>query len=96
MAAVGQRHDKGPGAAHLATGVRHHGACAKVHLGGLARGKFQPAGELWGQSGANGGDHAAHARVTAAPAVLTHQGLMDGRTGYALLNPTGHLSAVRL
>ena len=41
VAAVCQRHDKSPGAAQLAVGVRGHGASAEVDLSGLAGGEAQ-------------------------------------------------------
>jgi len=66
----------------------------EVHLRGLARGEFQAAGDLGRQAGADAGDHAAHGRVAACPAVLALQRLVDGRAGHALLDPAGHLGAV--
>ena len=50
VAAVRQRHHEGPGASGLAIGVQQDGAGAEVHLGSLARGEVQSAGDLWRQA----------------------------------------------
>jgi hypothetical protein len=96
VAAVGQRHDEGPRATGSAIGVHDNGASAEVHLGDLARGELQAAGDLRGQLLAQPGHQAAHCRVAARPAVPALQRKVDGRAADALLEPAQHGVAVVL
>ena len=96
VAAVAQRHHEGPGTPGAAVGMDEHGAGAEVDLGGLARRKAQPHGELGGLFGAQLVEHAHHGRVAATEGVLALQRGVDGTTLHAGFEPATNHLAMRL
>ena len=96
VAAVAQRHDEGPGAPGIAVRMDELGAGAEVDLGGLARRKAQPHGELARLLGAQVVEHAHHGRVAAAKGVLAQERGVDGTPMHAGSQPAPDDLAVRL
>jgi len=96
VAAVGQRHHEGPGAARLAVRVGEHRAGAEVHLRGIGRRERQPHRRLRRLRCAHALQHPPHRGVAAGEGVLALEGGVDRAALHAGVEPALDHLAQRL